>query len=111
MLVGKKIILRTVRESDLPKLYELRADIRNLGEDYPLHMISELLDKKRFSESGWWEPDLGVLLSVDPSGNILGQVNFYKASPVLNAYEIGYRIYTAHGHKLRFSAGHSEGVV
>ena len=31
MLVGKRIILRTVRESDLPKLYQLRADVRNLG--------------------------------------------------------------------------------
>ena len=93
MLVGKRIILRTVREADLPKLYELRADVRNLGEYYPLHIPSEFLDKKRFNESGWWEPDHGSLLIVDLSENILGQVNFYKASFVLNAYEIGYRIY------------------
>jgi len=93
MLIGKRIILRTVGESDLPKLYELRADIRNLGEYYPLHMPSEFLDKKRFSESGWWTDALGSLLITNHQGDILGQVNFYKASPVLNAFEIGYRIY------------------
>jgi hypothetical protein len=53
MLIGKRVILRTVHESDLPKLYELRANIQNLGEYYPLHMASEFLDKKRFGESGW----------------------------------------------------------
>ena len=93
MLIGKRIILRTVRESDLPKLYELRVNIRNLGEYYPLHMVSEFLDKKRFNESGWWADDHGSLLITDHPGDILGQVNFYKASPVLNAFEIGYRIY------------------
>ncbi len=93
MLVGKRITLRTVRECDLPRLYELRADVRNLGDYYPMRMISELLDKKRFSEKGWWEPDFGFLLIVDRAGYILGQVNFFKASPVLDSYEIGYRLY------------------
>ncbi len=64
-----------------------------LGEYYPLHIPSEILDKKRFNESGWWEPDHGSLLIADISENILGQVNLFKASFVLNAYEIGYRIY------------------
>ncbi len=93
MLVGKRIRLRTVRQSDLPKLYELRVDVRNVGEYYPINLVSELLDQKRFSESGWWEPDYGLLLIVDREDQILGQVNFFKASPVMNAYEIGYRIY------------------
>ncbi|MBM3127209.1 MAG: GNAT family N-acetyltransferase [Chloroflexi bacterium] len=93
MLTGKRIILRTVREADLPKLYELRAVIQNMGEYWPLHMISEFLDKKRFNESGWWAEDHGSLLITDHQGDILGQVNYFKASPVLNAFEIGYRIY------------------
>ncbi len=93
MLVGKSITLRTVRECDLPALYQMRADVRNLGEYYPIHLVSEMLDQKRFSEGGWWEPEFGVLLMVDDADHILGQVNFYKASPVMNAYEIGYRVY------------------
>ena len=94
MIVGKKIILRTVRESDLAELFELRADIRNMGDYWPLHMLSEAKDRKRFSETGWWEDDHGSLLITDRQNVILGQVNFYKASPVQNAYEVGYRIYT-----------------
>ncbi len=92
MLTGKRIIIRPAREADLPKVYELRAVIQNMGEYWPLHMISEFLDKKRFSESGWRADDHGTRLITDHQGDILGQVNYFKASPVLNAFEIGYRI-------------------
>lgn len=32
MIVGKKVILRTVRESDIEKLYELSTDLRDRGD-------------------------------------------------------------------------------
>jgi len=93
MLSGKRIVLRTVRESDLPRLYERRANIRNMGDYWPLHMISEFLDQKRFRDTGWWSDDHGSLLVTDHADDILGQINFYKVSSALNALEIGYRLY------------------
>jgi ribosomal-protein-alanine N-acetyltransferase len=93
MLVGKKVRLRTLREADLDRLYDLAADVRNMGEHYPLGMPSELRWKKRLPETGWWEDDHGGLLITDHEDAILGQVVIMKAAVYMNAYELGYRIY------------------
>jgi ribosomal-protein-alanine N-acetyltransferase len=92
MLVGKKVVLRTVREQDLDKLYDLAADVRNMGDYWPLSMISEPRWKQQTMDSGAWEEEQGVLLVTDHKDNILGQVAFFKAIPQ-DAYEVGFRIY------------------
>ena len=93
MLVGKKVVLRTVREADLDKLYDLAADVRDMGEHWPVDLPSELRWKKNVEETAWWEENRGGLLMTDREDNILGQIAFFKASPYQNAYELGYRIY------------------
>ena len=93
MLTSQRLVLRAVRESDFPRLSELRADIRNMGDYWPLHLISEALDLKRFRDTGWWGDEHGSLIITDHANAILGQVNFYKNAGMLNALEIGYRLY------------------
>lgn len=93
MLVGKKVVLRTLREADLDRLYDLAADVREMGDYWPLGIPSELRWKKRLVETGWWEEDHGGLLITDHKDNILGQILFFKPMVYGNAYELGYRIY------------------
>lgn len=93
MLVGKNVVLRTLREADLDRLYDQAADVRDMGDYWPLGIPSELRWKKRLTETGWWEEDHGGMLITDHKDNILGQVLFFKAAAYQNAYEMGYRIY------------------
>jgi ribosomal-protein-alanine N-acetyltransferase len=93
MLVGKKVILRTLREPDLDRLYDLASDVRDMGDYWPLSLPSEIRWKKRLGETGWWEEDHGGLLITDHEDNIVGQVLFFKLEPYASFYELGYRIY------------------
>lgn len=93
MLVGRKVILRTFRDKDMEKLYDLAADVRDMGDYWPLSLVSEPKWKKQFQETGNWEGDHGVLLITDHEDAILGHVVFFKAASYMNAFELGYRIY------------------
>ncbi len=93
MLVGKKVVLRTLREADLDRLYDLAADVREMGDYWPLGLPSEMQWKERFSETGWWEEDHGTLLITDHEDSILGHIAFFKPVIYANTYELGYRIY------------------
>jgi RimJ/RimL family protein N-acetyltransferase len=93
MLVGKTVILRPVRESDLDQLYDLVADVRDMGPYWMPGLVSELQWKKELRETGWWEEHQGGLLITDRAGNIVGNIAFFKTAAYQNAYEIGYRIH------------------
>jgi ribosomal-protein-alanine N-acetyltransferase len=93
MLVGNTVVLRTLRQADLDRLYDLAADVREMGDYWPLGIPSELRWKKRLVETGWWEEDHGGLLITDHEDNILGQILFFKPMVYGNTYELGYRIY------------------
>lgn len=93
MLVGTKVTVRTVRKADLDRLYDLAADIRDMGARWRRSMVSEIRWGKSLSESGWWEGDEGTLIITDSGDDIVGQVSVFRASPYQNAKEIGFRIY------------------
>lgn len=93
MLVGKRVVVRAVRERDLDRLYDLMADVRYTGDYWPLHLESEIKRRKALQESGGLEEDSGVLLLTDRQDRILGHLVFFKPAPYLNAYEFGYRLY------------------
>jgi RimJ/RimL family protein N-acetyltransferase len=85
--------LRTLRKADLDRLYDLAADVREMGDYWQPSIPSEIRWKNRLSETGWWEPDHGGLLITDHEDNLLGQVHFFKPVAYSNGYELGYRIY------------------
>ena len=93
MLVGRRVILRPFRRSDLDGLYDLVADVREIGEFWPLGCVSEPRWLKRFEETSWWSDEFKLFLITDREGRRLGQVNIYKASHSYEGWELGYRIY------------------
>lgn len=92
MLTGHRVILRTAREGDLDGLYDLIADVREIGH-WPLKIGSESEWLKRFRENGWWTEDFGCILLTDRDGKRLGYLNYYESSHSYQGLEIGYRIF------------------
>ena len=93
MLVGKKVILRTIQEQDLDTLYELASDLRNAGDYWSQNMASKHKSRKKFTETGFWEKDWGFLLITIPDETIVGEIVFFEAATNVGWYEIGYRIF------------------
>ena len=77
MIRGKTIRLRTVRETDLDRLYTLLTDIANRGDFVPLHIPSEAAFKRQFHETGFWSEDYGRFLIVDATEEIVGSIWFW----------------------------------
>ncbi len=93
MIKGSKIILRTVRESDLETLLELMSDIQNRGDYYPIYLPSEPMLKKEFDETGFWKNGEGKLLICDMEGRIVGLMFVDKEPSYFNGLELGYILY------------------
>jgi len=93
MLVGHRVVLRPFRRSDLDGLYDFVADVREIGEFWPLGCISEPRWFKQFDDTNWWTDEFKLFLITDRDGRRLGQVNVYKASHSYQGWELGYRIY------------------
>jgi RimJ/RimL family protein N-acetyltransferase len=94
MLQGDIIRLRTVRESDLDRLYEFHQDIVNRGEYFPIGVMSEPLFKRRFQETGFWQQDEGMLVILGDTDDILGHIEFFQTVTYLDELELSYHIYT-----------------
>lgn len=93
MLRGRKVILRLFTEEDLEKLFTLDSDIAARGEHFPiaLHTLSEM--RKQFRETGWWQEDQGRLVIANVDGEMVGAIVFFRPSPMLAGYEVGYAIF------------------
>lgn len=94
MLQGNSIRLRTVRESDLDRLYEFHHDIANRGDYYPIGVMAEPVFRRRFAESGFWQDKEGMLVIVDHAGEILGHIEFFPTVSYLDELELAYQLYS-----------------
>ena len=94
MLHGKNVILRTIREADFDTLFQYLNDVRTRGPFEHIDLFSEGQMRKKFAETGFWEPDEGILHITDKQDILLGYVSFSKpyTSPTRLAYEIAYAI-------------------
>ena len=106
MLVGRNVILRPLRSTDLEKYFELDADIRKAGAFWPVTMASEKAVRSRFEKTGFWANDFSLLLITDHDGAPLGFVGFFPGAPYQNTLEIGYRLFEPadHGHGIMTEA-------
>jgi [ribosomal protein S5]-alanine N-acetyltransferase len=93
MIHGKGIHLRTVRETDLDRLYRLLTDLANRGDFIPLHMPSEPVFRRQFHDTGFWNEDFGRLLIVTPEDEIVGSIFCFKSIPYFDGLEIGYILF------------------
>jgi len=96
MIRGKSIRLRTVRETDLDRLYSLLIDIANRGDFVPLRIPAEATFKRQFHETGFWSEDYGRFLIVNATEEIVGSIYFFKSIPYFDGLEIGYTMFDPH---------------
>ena len=93
MLKGKEVSLRLFTEGDLEELFALDSDIAARGEYFPiaLHTLSDM--RKQFRETGWWQEDQGRMVIANGDGEMVGAIVFFRPSPMLAGYEIGFAIF------------------
>ncbi len=90
MIRGKSIQLRTVRETDLDRLYSLLTEIATRGEFVPLRIPSESVFKRQFHDTGFWTEVYGRMLIVTPEDEIVGSIWRFKSIYYFDGFEIGY---------------------
>ena len=93
MLRGQRITLRPVRAADLDELYSRHIEIANRGAYFPLGVQSEPTFQKRYQEDGFWAPDEGMLVILDGTDRIVGHIEFFRAVPYWDAFELSYQLY------------------
>jgi [ribosomal protein S5]-alanine N-acetyltransferase len=93
MLRGESIVLRTVREDDLDELYGHHLDIDNRGDFFPRAVAARPAFFRRARDTGFWNPDDGMLVIASPDDRILGHIEFFKTVAYLDEYELSYQVY------------------
>jgi RimJ/RimL family protein N-acetyltransferase len=97
MLVGEKVTLRTMRESDLERIFEHIHDVRDRGL-MGYRLFSEHGFRKRFEESGFWDLEdekKGIFCITDLDDTLLGFISFWRVSTHMQrpSFEVGCRIF------------------
>jgi ribosomal-protein-alanine N-acetyltransferase len=98
MLVGGKVTLRTMRESDLERIFKHLNDVGDRGL-MGYRLVSEHEYRKRFEDYGFWDPNgdkTSVFCITDRDDDLIGIITFWRVSPhpERRAYELGYRIFS-----------------
>lgn len=93
MLKGDTILLRPVRERDLPAFIDAHLDIANRGPFFPLGVQPEPVLRRRYAESGFWESDAGTLLIWTRDEVVVGHIEFFRPVSYWDAYELSYQLY------------------
>jgi len=87
------IRLRTVRETDLDRLYNFLTDLAHRGDFVPLHIPAEATFKRQFHETGFWNEDYGRCLIINATEEIVGSMWFFQSIKIRDGLEIGYVVF------------------
>jgi ribosomal-protein-alanine N-acetyltransferase len=82
-----------MREDDLDAAYAAHVDISSRGAYFPLGVTSEPAFRRRFTETGYWQRDEGMLLVHDRAGELVGHIEFFVPVSYWDAYELSYQLY------------------
>lgn len=93
MIKGRKVLLRTIRESELKIVYNLICDINNKGPYWHLTIPSKSEFIKIFKEDGHWGQNKGRILIMDHNEQYLGQLLYFKGFAYQSGYEVGYELF------------------
>lgn len=95
MIKGNKVILRTIKGSDLKEMFELSSKLSEKGAFYNLELPSEPLFRKEFKDSGFWQKNKGkMLITTSATKEIVGEMAFFKSMNNVLGYEIGFQLYS-----------------
>lgn len=87
MLIGERVELRPVRESDLPAFISAHFDLRSRGAYFPLGVLSESALRRRFAETGFWDRDEGTLL-ICHEDEIVGHIEYFMPVSYWDAFAL-----------------------
>lgn len=96
MIRGQSVIVRTIRETDIPSLFAMAEDLTEPGEFMPVALLSERALITEFNRNGCWENTTGKLLITDMEGHIVGDAGFSQNRHYLDGREVYYRIFAGH---------------
>jgi [ribosomal protein S5]-alanine N-acetyltransferase len=92
MIRGQRIALRTIRETDLPALYQRISDLSLQGEHLSLPLRSEPSFRKEFHDTGYLGPRRGRLLVTDLEDRMLGTIVYFSVN-TMDGFEVGYHLF------------------
>ena len=81
------------REAAPDGLYDLIANVRTIGNHWPLSVGAECDWSKPLRDNSWWTDGFGRMLVTDRTGRVLGYANYYRPSHSYQGLEIGYRVF------------------
>lgn len=93
MINGEKIGIRTIREQDLERLFELVNDIEDRGHYLDSSLVSESKFKSQFAKDGFVSDKVQRYLIVHNSSEIVGSIWSFESVPYYDAIEIGFHIF------------------
>ena len=93
LLRGDVIELRLIRENDLVPLYDLLSNLDTRGSYFPLGVMSEPTLAAKFNKNGFWDQEEGMLLMVNDTDEIVGEIEYFPIIHYLQGYEISYQVF------------------
>lgn len=93
MLRGDVLSLRTVQSRDLDDVYGKLNTLEYRGAHFPVRMHSEPVFRRSFEEEGFWRDTEGMLLMIDPSDDIVGEIEFFQITSYLTGFELSYLVF------------------
>jgi ribosomal-protein-alanine N-acetyltransferase len=93
MLRSDRVHLRPLRQDDLDELYRELNTLEHRGDHFPMGMWSEPGLRKKFELDGFWAEKEGMLVIVDPGGQIVGEIEFYPITSYLTGFELSYLVF------------------
>ncbi|CUH95723.1 hypothetical protein P22_1803 [Propionispora sp. 2/2-37] len=93
MIIGEKVILRTVKASDLDLLYDMLSTVYDKGEYWLIDIPDEPGFRRAFDKTGFWQEDFGRMLLTDSDNSLLGEIFYSRVSDYRTGYEIGYQLF------------------
>lgn len=98
MIQGKHINLRLMAREDIDTYVRLTNDTSEPGAYYPLVVWTKTETEKLFNEHGFFSDNGGRLLITTKDDEVVGFVSYFKGSPYMNGYELGYKIFDTKHH-------------
>ncbi len=92
MIEGKQIDLRLFQEDELETWVERGNRIREIGDFWPMMLLTKQSFKEAFEKEGLWGADRGVLAIVDKENELLGSIGYFKTIKYVEGFELGGRI-------------------
>lgn len=93
MLVGDRVILRTVRPDELDLVYKLITDMSAKGPYWHLVAQSEYQFRQEYYQNGFWGEQEGRMLIMSHAEEYLGEILYFKGLDYQSGFEVGYELF------------------